>query len=84
MYTRDFYVFDNDRPVPARIREYARADFEGLIEIQRECFPPPFPSELWWNEEQLTNHITLFPDGAHCIEVEGALAGSITGLRVNW
>ena len=84
MYRSEFYVFDGDTPLRARIREYGRADFEDLIEIQRECFPPPFPSELWWNEEQLNNHVAIFPDGAHCIEVGGVIAGSITGLRVNW
>lgn len=84
MYLRELYVFDGGRPLPSRIREYTRADFEDLIEIQSECFPPPFPSELWWNEEQLNNHIGIFPEGAHCIEVEGALAGSITGLIANW
>ncbi|NUM54416.1 MAG: GNAT family N-acetyltransferase [Candidatus Hydrogenedentes bacterium] len=84
MYRRESYVFDGARPVHAIIREYTRDDFEDIIEVQRECFPPPFPSELWWNEEQLNNHVALFPEGAHCIEVEGALAGSITGLIVNW
>ncbi len=84
MYNKTLYVFDNTRPMPARIRNYTHADFADLIDIQRECFPPPFPSELWWNEEQLTNHVTLFPEGAHCIEVDGHLAGSITGLIVSW
>lgn len=84
MYRRAHYVFDGDRPVRAVVREYHRTDFEDLIQIQRECFPPPFPSELWWNEEQLANHVALFPEGAHCIEVEGVLAGSITGLIVEW
>jgi ribosomal protein S18 acetylase RimI-like enzyme len=84
VYARDFYALDGNRPVPARIREYTRADFPDLIQIQRECFPPPFPSELWWNEEQLTHHVTLFPEGAHCIEIDGAMAGSITGTLVRW
>lgn len=84
MYRRAHYVFDGGRPLRAVIREYRRADFEDLIQIQRECFPPPFPSELWWNEEQLANHVALFPEGAHCIEVAGVLAGSITGLIVEW
>ena len=66
------------------VRRYAEGDFDGLIDIQRECFPPPFPSELWWNTEQLRNHVTRFPAGALCIEVEGRLAGSITGLVVRW
>ncbi|MDQ0242493.1 ribosomal protein S18 acetylase RimI-like enzyme [Bacillus fengqiuensis] len=84
MYRKEFYVFDGDRPVPAVIRNYDENDFSGLIRIQQECFPPPFPSDLWWNEEQLRNHVTLFPQGALCIEVDGELAGSMTGLLVDF
>ncbi|WP_442596102.1 GNAT family N-acetyltransferase [Neobacillus sp. D3-1R] len=84
MYRKEFYVFDQDKPVPAIIRNYTEEDFTNLIQIQQECFPPPFPSELWWNHEQLKNHITLFPEGALCIEVDGELAGSMTGLLVNF
>jgi ribosomal protein S18 acetylase RimI-like enzyme len=66
------------------IRNYTPDDFDELIRIQQESFPPPFPSELWWNKEQLTNHVTLFPEGAVCVEVDGVLAGSITGLLVTF
>ncbi len=84
MYRKKFYVFDQDRPVPAVIRNYREQDFEELIRIQQECFPPPFPSELWWNTEQLRNHVTLFPEGALCVEVERVLAGSMTCLMVDF
>ncbi|MDA5106766.1 GNAT family N-acetyltransferase [Brevibacillus sp. LEMMJ03] len=84
MYRKELYVFDQDKPVKAVIRNYTRDDFAELIRIQQESFPPPFPSELWWNEEQLTNHVTLFPEGAVCVEVDGVLAGSITGLLVTF
>jgi ribosomal protein S18 acetylase RimI-like enzyme len=84
MYRKDLFVFDQDKPIPAVIRNYEEKDFPGLILIQQESFPPPFPSELWWNEEQLTNHVTLFPEGALCIEVNGEIAGSMTGLLVDF
>lgn len=84
MYRKEFFVFDQDRPVPAVIRNYEEKDFPGLILIQEESFPPPFPSELWWNVEQLQNHVTLFPEGALCIEVNGEVAGSMTGLLVDF
>lgn len=83
-YRNELFVFDDGKPVPALIRNYTQRDFDELIEIQAECFPPPFPSELWWNKEQLQNHVTLFPEGALCIEIDGELAGSLTGLRVNF
>ncbi|MFP3125666.1 GNAT family N-acetyltransferase [Ectobacillus funiculus] len=84
MYRKEFFVFDEDRPVPAVIRNYKEKDFPGLIRIQQESFPPPFPAELWWNKEQLHNHVTLFPEGALCIEVNGEIAGSMTGLLVDF
>ncbi len=83
-YRKDMYVFDGDRPVKATIRSYTERDFAGLIRIQQESFPPPFPSELWWNEEQLRNHVERFPEGALCVEIGGELAASVTGLRVDF
>lgn len=83
MYRKEIYVFNGNRPVPAVIRNYEEKDFPGLISIQQETFPPPFPSELWWNEEQLQNHVKLFPEGALCIEVDSEIAGSMTGLLVD-
>lgn len=84
LYRKEFYVFDQHRPLPAVIRNYNEKDFSDLIRIQQECFPPPFPSALWWNGEQLKNHVRLFPDGALCIEIEGHLVGSMTGLLVHY
>jgi ribosomal protein S18 acetylase RimI-like enzyme len=84
VYRKELFVFDKDKPIPAVIRNYEEKDFAGLTLIQQESFPPPFPSELWWNEEQLTNHVTLFPEGALCIEVNGEMAGSMTGLLVDF
>ncbi|MFD2371679.1 GNAT family N-acetyltransferase [Brevibacillus sp. GCM10020057] len=82
MYRKELYVFEKGRPRRAVVRNYTAEDFDELIQIQAESFPPPFPSELWWNREQLTNHVTLFPEGAICVEVDGVLAGSMTGLLV--
>lgn len=83
-YRSEFYVFDEGKTLPAVIRSYHMNDFDELIQIQSECFPPPFPVELWWNKEQLKNHTTLFPEGAICMEVDGELAGSLTGLLVDF
>ncbi|SFB16288.1 Acetyltransferase (GNAT) family protein [Cohnella sp. OV330] len=74
-------VSDGSRTAEAEIRLYTRADFKALIEVQAESFPPPYPSELWWNEAQLEEHVSRFPAGALCVEVDGRLAGSMTSLR---
>ncbi len=66
------------------VRPYTEKDFEQLLDIQRECFPPPFPPEQWWNTKQLSNHIRIFPQGALCVELDEQLLGSSTALIVNW
>ncbi|EGA89827.1 GCN5-related N-acetyltransferase [Planococcus donghaensis MPA1U2] len=84
MYKKKQYVFSFDKPVSVEIRQYTKSDFPALMAIQKESFPPPFPSELWWNSEQLTNHTEYYPEGAICIEVEGEMAGSITALLTDF
>ncbi|MFP3388091.1 GNAT family N-acetyltransferase [Brevibacillus sp. SIMBA_040] len=84
MYRKELYVFEGEKPRRAAIRNYTQSDFFELIQIQAESFPPPYPSEQWWNQEQLTNHVTLFPEGAICVEIDGVLAGSMTALIVSF
>lgn len=84
MYYKNLYVFSEGKPVPVVIRNYTKEDFNGLIEIQKDSFPPPFPSDLWWCEEQLMNHTQLFPEGAFCAEIDEQIIGSITSLIVNF
>jgi ribosomal protein S18 acetylase RimI-like enzyme len=84
MYIKEQYLYRKEKNVKASVRNYTKKDFKELIQIQKESFPIPFPSELWWNEEQLSNHVTLFPEGALCIEIDGQIAGSLTGLLVDF
>lgn len=84
LYRKEQYVFKDGVPLKAIVRTYTQSDFEALIEVQRASFPPPFPEELLWTKEQLANHITIYPKGALCIEVDGTIAGSITGLLTNF
>lgn len=84
LYYKELFVFDKQIPKRAIIRNYTRNDFDALIEVQKESFPPPFPSELWWNKEQLENHVSLFPEGALCVEIDGVVCGSMTGLQIDY
>ncbi len=84
MYRKELYVFKGKMPLKAVVRPYVYSDFEALIEVQRASFPPPFPEELLWSQEQLANHVNIYPEGALCIEVEGKIAGSITGLLTDF
>ncbi|GBG07886.1 N-acetyltransferase [Paenibacillus agaridevorans] len=80
---KELYVRSEGRLVKAVIRNYGRDDFAGLIDVQKACFPPPFPEELLWNEEQLACHVKTFPEGAICAEIDGVIVGSMTGLIVD-
>lgn len=79
---KEFYVFQNGKPEKVVIRNYIEQDFDALIDVQKQSFPPPYPPELWWNKEQLTSHITLFQNGALCAEVNGVIIGSMTALII--
>jgi ribosomal protein S18 acetylase RimI-like enzyme len=80
---KELYVRKGAGLAKATIRNYSGSDFKGLIDVQKACFPPPFPEELHWNEEQLASHVSLFPQGALCAEVNGVIVGSMTGLVVD-
>lgn len=67
-----------------RIRSYTVDDLNQLVRIQRECFPPPFPSELWWQAGQIACHVRLFPEGALAAEIDGELVGSATAHIVRF
>ena len=79
-YEKHSYIFRGKQPERLTIRNYKESDIEALIDIQRECFPAPYPSELWWNREQLLRHMERFPSGALCAEVNGQLVGSLTTM----
>lgn len=83
-YRQEYFAFQDKQPVKAVVRGYTEKDFDRLIAVQKECFPPPFPEELWWNKEQLQNHVRLFPEGALCVEINGEIAGSMTALIVDY
>ncbi len=80
---KELVVYADEKPVPLTIRNYSREDFDGLIDVQRASFPPPFPAELWWNEEQLSEHVSRYPEGALCAVAGGRIVGSMTGLLVS-
>lgn len=79
---KELYVLQNGKPERMIIRNYTERDFDALIDVQKQSFPPPYPAELWWNKEQLLLHTTLFADGALCAEINGVIVGSMTCLIV--
>ncbi|GIQ70112.1 putative N-acetyltransferase YkwB [Xylanibacillus composti] len=67
---------------PILIRPYTLEDYDKLLDVQREAFPPPFPEELWWSREQIAAHVETFPEGAMLAEADGIVVGSATSLIV--
>jgi GNAT superfamily N-acetyltransferase len=66
------------------VRPYTLADWPGLFQIQRECFPEPYPVEQLWSYEQIESHIRHFPEGALCVELDGELIASATALIIQF
>ncbi|WP_054706472.1 GNAT family N-acetyltransferase [Bacillus sp. JCM 19041] len=66
-----------------RVRPYTLSDYPCLLQVQQEAFPPPFPQELWWSEEQIAAHTETFPEGALLVEIDGEVVGSSTSLLVS-
>lgn len=66
------------------VRSYTIDDFEALLTVQREAFPPPFPEELWWKKEQIAAHIAAYPEGAMVALCDGEIVGSATSLLVTF
>lgn len=83
-YRSEVMVSHNGSFIPVVVRNYTRSDFDAMIALQADCFPPPFPEDLWWSREQLENHVSLFPEGAVCVEHDGRILGSLTGLLVRF
>lgn len=66
------------------IRPYTEHDIPALRAVQRACFPPPYPEEQLWTEEQLRSHIRIFPRGALCAQVGDRIVGSCTSLIIRF
>ncbi len=67
------------------VRPYTIADYDALLEVQREAFPPPFPEELWWSREQILAHEQTFAPGAMAaVLADGTIIGSATSLLIRF
>ena len=45
------------------IRNIEEKDIEGVIALQKACFPHPFPEENLWKPEHIKRHLEIFPEG---------------------
>lgn len=60
---------------------------DGVVALQRACFPAPFPEDLLWSKEHLARHLQLFAAGQF-VAVEGPkVVASASSTRIseqNW
>ncbi len=66
------------------IRPYTLDDYNGLLSVQKEAFPAPFPEDLWWSKEQIQAHVQTFPGGALLAVIDGTIIGSATSLLITY
>lgn len=67
-----------------RVRPMRSADIEGVVGLQRSCFPPPFPEVLLWKPEHLEHHLAAFPEGQFVADSRtGEILGSASNLLLD-
>lgn len=64
------------------IRNTEPRDIAGVVALQRECFPAPFPEDLLWQAEHIARHLEIFPEGQWVAEHEGQIIASCTNLLI--
>jgi ribosomal protein S18 acetylase RimI-like enzyme len=74
---------DGDAAEKVFIRNYNPKDFAAIRQIERECYPPPFPETDLWDDEQLSRHVEVFPEGAICAIYQDVIVGSMTTLIID-
>lgn len=67
------------------IHNLSVAHIDGVIELQRACFPHPFPEELLWKKEHIKHHCALFPEGQFVAvdQTNNQIVGSASALRIS-
>ena len=64
------------------VQPLSQSEIDGVVALQRECFPPPFAEDLLWNAEHLERHLAVFPAGQFVALLEGKVVGSASSLII--
>lgn len=62
------------------VRQMERKDIKDIIDLQQYCFPGMDP----WKPEHLESHLSIFPEGQFCAELDGEIIGSCSSLIINF
>jgi ribosomal protein S18 acetylase RimI-like enzyme len=67
-----------------RIRNTKKEDIQKIVELQKESFPLLANYGNIWHEEELHNHLNVFPEGQFvALEPDGTVVGSASTLVVS-
>jgi ribosomal protein S18 acetylase RimI-like enzyme len=67
-----------------RIRNTKKEDIHKIVELQKESFPFLANYGNIWHEEELHNHLNIFPEGQFvALEPDGTVVGSASTLVVS-
>lgn len=71
----------NDRCTEVQIRQLQAIDIPAVLELQSRVFP----ETLRWTPEELTRHLSIFPQGQLvAVNEHGAIVGSASSLIIDW
>jgi len=65
-----------------RLRNVLFEDIPKIVELQKESFPYMAREGMIWKQEQLENHLRVFPAGQFCVECQEKIIGSVSSLIV--
>lgn len=55
---------------------------DGIVNLQKLCFPSPFPEDCLWTSDHIERHLATFPLGQFVAIVDGIVVGSASSLII--
>lgn len=57
-------------------------DIDGVLALQRACFPEPFPEDALWQRHHLEAHLATMPGCQFVAFLDGLIVGSASACRI--
>ena len=63
------------------VRQMTLQDVQAVVDLQHRVYP----EKLAWTQEELTQHLAIFPEGQFvALDEAGKLLGSASSLIIDW
>jgi len=69
--------------VDYRLQNTNSSHIPGVVSLQRECFPEPFPIDSLWQATHIENHLQLFPEGQFVVTLNSEVIASCTNMLIS-